>query len=151
METNVKDIYAAGDCATTTHLITGEDVYIPLGTTANKQGKTAGENVAGGESFFKGVLGTGIARVLEMEMSRTGLSENECKRLGIDYVAKQIKSRSAAHYCPDSGSAYVKLIANKQNNRLRKRVKGSYEDRYVSYVITMKAKMIIDMDYIFQL
>jgi NADPH-dependent 2,4-dienoyl-CoA reductase/sulfur reductase-like enzyme len=153
METNVKDIYAAGDCATTTHLITGEDVYIPLGTTANKQGKTAGENVAGGESFFKGVLGTGIARVLEMEMSRTGLSENECKRLGIDYVAKQIKSRSAAHYCPDSGSAYVKLIANKQNNRLIGAQILGYKGAamrigMLATAITMKATIedLIDMD-----
>ena len=118
METNIKDIFAAGDCATTRHLISGEEVYIPMGTTANKQGKTAGENAAGGQASFKGVLGTGIARVIEMEISRTGLSERECRQLGIDYVAKKIKANSAAHYCPASGEITIKLIADRQDKRL---------------------------------
>lgn len=115
-ETNISNIYAAGDCATTVNLINGNEVYIPLGTTANKQGKVAGENAAGGNALFKGVLGTGIARVMELELSRTGLSENECKALGIQYITKQIKSKTAAHYCPDAKGIYLKLLAD-QNTR----------------------------------
>lgn len=118
MNTNIEDILAAGDCATVTHLVTGKDTYIPLGTTANKQGKIAGENAAGGNNSFNGVIGTGIARVLEMEVSRTGLSERECQELGINYVSKKIKSRTAAHYCPTSKRIHLKLIAEEDTGRL---------------------------------
>lgn len=113
MHTNIEGILAAGDCATAHHIVSGEDVYIPLGTTANKQGKIAGENAAGGDASFNGVLGTGIARIMEMEVSRTGLSERECKLLGIEYEARKVKSRTAAHYCPTSGRIHIKLIAEK--------------------------------------
>lgn len=118
METNRPGIYAAGDCATTVHLLSGGEVYIPMGTTANKQGKVAGENAAGGNASFKGVLGTGIAKVLEMEISRTGFSENECRQAGIDYVAQRISSHTAAHFCPISQDIHLKLIMDKNNRRL---------------------------------
>lgn len=118
MESSKEKIYAAGDCATTSHLLSGKEVYIPMGTTANKQGRIAGENAAGGNASFRGVLGTGIARVMEMEISRTGLCENECKALGINYISKRIKSRTAAHYCPVSGDIHIKLIVDQSNNRL---------------------------------
>ncbi|MDD3898830.1 MAG: CoA-disulfide reductase [Syntrophomonadaceae bacterium] len=118
METNKDRIYAAGDCATTSHLISGKEVYIPMGTTANKQGRVAGENAAGRNASFSGVLGTGIARVMEMEISRTGLCESECQALGINYISRRIKSRTAAHYCPVSGEIHLKLIVNQSNNRL---------------------------------
>jgi NADPH-dependent 2,4-dienoyl-CoA reductase/sulfur reductase-like enzyme len=118
MESSKERIYAAGDCATTRHLLSDKEVYIPMGTTANKQGRVAGENAAGGDASFSGVLGTGIARVMEMEISRTGLCESECQALGINYISKRIKSRTAAHYCPVSGEIHVKLIVNQDNNRL---------------------------------
>ena len=118
METNITGIYSAGDCAVVRHLLSGEDVYIPMGTTANKQGKVAGENAAGGNAIFKGVLGSGIARVLDMEISRTGFCENECIRLGIEFISHTIKGRTAAHYCPVSGDIWVKLIAEKNTRRL---------------------------------
>ncbi len=118
METNKDRIYAAGDCATTSHLTSGKEVYIPMGTTANKQGRVAGENAAGGNASFSGVLGTGIARVMEMEISRTGLCESECQALGINCISRRIKSRTAAHYCPVSGEIHLKLIVNQNNNRL---------------------------------
>ena len=117
-ETNLPDIYSAGDCATTVHLITGKESYIPMGTTANKQGRVAGENAAGGNAFLKGVLGTGIARAMEMEVSRTGLSEKECKDLGLDYTVKMIKSKTAAHYCPVSKPIYLKLMVDNATRRL---------------------------------
>lgn len=118
MESSHENIYAAGDCATVKHLLTGNEVYIPLGTTANKQGKIAGENAAGGNGTFKGVLGTGIARVIEMEISRTGLSERECQHSGIEYLTSQINAKTAAHFCPISNDINIKLIADKNNRRL---------------------------------
>lgn len=117
-ETNLEHIYAAGDCASVRHLVTGNEVYIPLGTTANKQGKVAGENAAGGDASFKGVIGTGIARALEMEVSRTGLSERECKALGISYTSKLIRSKTAAHYCPNSKEIHLKLLVENDTRRV---------------------------------
>ncbi len=118
MRTNLEDIFAAGDCATAPHQVSGKDVYIPLGTTANKQGKIAGENAAGGDTSFNGVIGTGIARIMEMEVSRTGLSERECQELGIMYESRRIKSRTAAHYCPISRHIHLKIIAEQGTGRL---------------------------------
>lgn len=118
MESNLPGIYAAGDCATTKHLVSSQEVYIPMGTTANKQGKVAGENAAGGSARFAGVLGTGIARAMEMELSRTGLCENECRQLGIDFISRRVKSRTAAHYCPVSGEIHVKILAEKPSGRI---------------------------------
>jgi NADPH-dependent 2,4-dienoyl-CoA reductase/sulfur reductase-like enzyme len=118
MGTNIEDIFAAGDCATAPHVVSGKDVYIPLGTTANKQGKIAGENAAGGNASFNGVIGTGIARVMEMEVSRTGLSERECSDLGILYESRKIKSRTSAHYCPNSRSIHLKIIAEQGTGRI---------------------------------
>lgn len=118
METSLPDIYAAGDCATVKHLVSGQEAYIPMGTTANKQGRVAGENAAGGNAILKGVLGTGISRIMELEVSRTGLSEDECQRLGIEYISQTIKSITRASYLPDSGSIYVKLLVEKDSHRL---------------------------------
>lgn len=118
METSMADVYAAGDCATVRHLLTGQDTYIPLGTTANKQGKVAGENAAGGSSSFDGVLGTGIAKVLDMEIARTGLSRREIEAAGLQHVETVIKSRTAAGYYPVSGQIVIKLAAEKDSGRL---------------------------------
>ncbi len=118
METNVPDIYAAGDCAATFHLVSEQEVYIPMGTTANKQGKTAGENLAGGNANFKGVLGTGIAGIIDMEISRTGLSEKECQALGIEYISQMIKSKTKAHYYPTADNIWVKLVVDKNSRRI---------------------------------
>lgn len=109
METNQPGIYAAGDCATVWHLISEQEVYFPMGTTANKQGRVAGENAAGGNATFKGILGTGISRIIDMEVSRTGLSEQECKNLGIAHISRTIKSRTRVPYYPDAGLIWVKL------------------------------------------
>lgn len=118
METNIKNIYAAGDCATIKNLISGQETYIPSGTNANKQGKIAGENAAGGNSSLKGIVGTSITKALELEIARTGLSERECQTLGIDYISKNIKARTIAGYYPGSVDINIKIIAEKGSDRL---------------------------------
>ncbi|MGE5370774.1 MAG: CoA-disulfide reductase [Solirubrobacterales bacterium] len=117
-ETNIAGIYAAGDCATVRHLVSGRDTYIPMGSTANKQGKVAGENAAGGRTSFRGVVGTGIARISGREFARTGLSERECKDLGFSYIAKKIEGQTAASYCPGATAIQVKLIAEGGTGRI---------------------------------
>jgi NADPH-dependent 2,4-dienoyl-CoA reductase/sulfur reductase-like enzyme len=118
METSLNDIFAAGDCVSTRHLVSGREVYLPMGSTADKQGKVAGENAAGGNAVFKGVLGTGIARVLDMEFSRSGLHEEECVKLGIDFISRKVAAKTAALYSPGSGDMNLKLIAEKDSGRL---------------------------------
>ena len=118
METDIKDIFAAGDCVSTRHLVSGQEVYIPMGTTADKQGKVAGENAAGGDALFKGVLGTGIARVIDMEFSRTGLNEEECLEHGIDFTSRKVSAQTAVPYSPTSGDIDLKLIAEKNSGCL---------------------------------
>ncbi|HBK52524.1 MAG TPA: pyridine nucleotide-disulfide oxidoreductase, partial [Syntrophomonas wolfei] len=153
MESNLPGIYAAGDCATTKHLVSGQEVYIPMGTTANKQGKVAGENAAGGNARFAGVLGTGIVRAMEMELSRTGLCENECRQLGIDFISRRVKSRTAAHYCPVSGEIHVKILVEEPNGRiLGAQIVGfagaAKRIDMLATAITMRATVesLIDMD-----
>ncbi len=117
METNLEGVYAAGDCATAHHRLTGKDVYIPMGTTANKQGRVAGENAAGGSEIFRGVLGTGIARVFDLEISRTGLTEQECMPAGIDFYSRSVECRTAA--IPGlAGPIWLKLTISPADNHL---------------------------------
>ncbi len=118
METNIPGIYSAGDCAEAYHLVLNRPVYFPLGTTANKQGKVAGENAAGGNAVFKGIVGTAVFKVFELEVARTGISEKQAKSEGFDYVATLIEHGSRAHYYPGGGKIRIKLIADRKTGRL---------------------------------
>ena len=117
-ETTVPNIWAAGDCAESYHLVTQKQVHIALGTVANKNGLVAGINISGGSAEFPGVLGTAITKFKELEISRTGLSEKEAKELGVDYEAVTITSVSPAGYYPGSEKITVKLVVNKQTQRI---------------------------------
>ncbi len=86
MQTSFADIYACGDCVEQIHLLTGEPVYRPLGSTANKTGRIAGDNVTGGDSEFRGILGTAIFRVFDMAVAQTGFSEREAREHGYNVV-----------------------------------------------------------------
>ena len=115
LKTNVKDIYAAGDCAETTDLLTDKDVWLPLGSTANKQGRTAGENAAGGAAKHYGILKTGITKVFDLTVARTGLSLEEAKEEGLDAVAVKIKAHNHASYYPGTDTIHLKGIFDKEN------------------------------------
>ncbi len=118
METNIPGIFAAGDCAEAFHLVLSRPVYVPLGTTANKQGKIAGENAVGGNAIFKGIVGTAVFKVFDLEVARTGISEKQAKEEGIDYVSTVIEHGSKAHYYPGGSKIRVKLIAERKTGRL---------------------------------
>jgi NADPH-dependent 2,4-dienoyl-CoA reductase/sulfur reductase-like enzyme len=118
METNLPDIFSAGDCAEAYHLILNRSVYMPLGTTANKQGRVAGENMAGGKARFGGVVGTSVFKVFGLEVGRTGLTEKDAKREGRDYIANVIEQFSRAHYYPGVTQIRVKLIADKKTGQI---------------------------------
>jgi NADPH-dependent 2,4-dienoyl-CoA reductase/sulfur reductase-like enzyme len=118
MRTNLPDVFAAGDCAEAYHLITGRGDYIPLGTTANKQGRVAGTNAGGGHAEFRGVVGTAITKVFDFYAALTGLSEKEARALGYAVESTMIKASSRAHYYPGGGPMHVKLVVEEGSGRL---------------------------------
>lgn len=118
MRTNVPNVWAAGDVAEVHHLVTGKPAYIPLGTTANKQGRVAGTNAAGGDAAFQGVVGTAVVKVFDLHVARTGLSEKEARAEGFDVAAVTIKASNKAHYMPHSSPIHVKLVFEKGSHRL---------------------------------
>lgn len=99
MSTNVPGVFAAGDCAEAVHMVTGKKVYIALGTTANKQGRLAGENAAGLQKSFDGIVGTAVTKIFDLEVARTGLSSVDAQREGLTFFASATKgwSRSKAY------------------------------------------------------
>lgn len=118
MRTNIEGIYAAGDCAETTHGVTGEKTYIPLGTTANKQGRIAGANAAGMNCTFEGVVGTAVAKIFGLEVARTGLTEKEAIAKGVNVYATTIRTTDRARYYPGATELHVKLIMDRISRRL---------------------------------
>lgn len=117
-QTNIKNVWAAGDCAETKNLVSKKPFYIALGAVANKTGLVAGTNIAGGTIKFPGVVATAVCKICVFEIARTGLLEKECKELKIDFVSTVIKSKTRAHYYPEAKDIFVKLIAEKKTGKL---------------------------------
>jgi NADPH-dependent 2,4-dienoyl-CoA reductase/sulfur reductase-like enzyme len=117
MLTGVNSIYAAGDCTEVRHLVSGKPSYIPLGTTANKQGRVAGENAAGGNARFPGVVGTLVTQVFELEVARTGLSVEQARGNGFQPDAVTITSTSRAKYFHGK-PILVKLVWDRTSGRV---------------------------------
>lgn len=111
-ETSIENIYAAGDCATVPHM-QQENSYIPLATSANKLGRIVGENLGGLNSTYQLTLGSSCIKVLDMEAGRTGLSEEDAKKLGINYSTKFISDMNQTDYYPGQEKIYVKVIYDK--------------------------------------
>ena len=118
LRTNIADIYAAGDCAEATHMVTGKKTYIPLGTTANKEGRIAGENAAGMKNVFDGILGTAVTKVFDLEVARTGLSPLEAEREGYSFFTSTIKGRSRSTAYPSGKPIIVSFVVDKTSGRL---------------------------------
>jgi len=118
METNVKDVYAIGDCTESTHIVTQKPAVQQLGTVAVRQGKIAGINAAGGYALFTGVLGSAVTRLYETEAGVTGLTEATAQRARIETVAGTITSKTKADYYPGARPIKVKLIVEKESQRI---------------------------------
>lgn len=117
METSEKDIYAAGDCIEQFHSITGKPVYRPLGSTANKTGRMAGNNATGGNLEFRGVLGTGIYKLFDLTVAQTGLTEREAKKEGFDVsVSHNIKPNQPEYM--GGKEMVIKSVADRKDGRL---------------------------------
>ena len=114
METNVKGIYACGDCATTKNLITKEEIYFPLGTVANRQGRVAGVNAVGGDASYEGVVKSSVTMIKNTVIGRVGLTFEEALKKGFDAVEKTITTYTKARYYPSSKEIKIKLIADRK-------------------------------------
>ncbi len=110
METSLKDIYAGGDCATVYHKILKKNVYLPLGTNANKQGKMLADNICGGDKELICAVGSAAIKVIDLEVARTGLSEKEAIDNNIPYKAVTTKAPIHAPYYPGNSEIFIKLI-----------------------------------------
>ncbi|WP_024653323.1 CoA-disulfide reductase [Borrelia persica] len=117
-ETSAKNIFAAGDCATIYNIISNQNEYIPLATTANKLGKVIGENLTGKRVAFKGTLGSASIKVLSLEAARSGLTEEATSRLGIKYKTVFIKDKNHTNYYPNQEDLYIKLIYNEDTKEI---------------------------------
>ncbi|MBM7645379.1 NADPH-dependent 2,4-dienoyl-CoA reductase/sulfur reductase-like enzyme [Scopulibacillus daqui] len=118
METSAENIYAAGDCALQYHRLKKAYDYIPLGTNANKMGRIAGMNMIGERRPFAGITGTSIIKFIDLELGRSGLTEEDAAKLGYDFEAVKIKSTDIAGYFPGKTPLWVKLIAEKGTKKL---------------------------------
>ena len=108
--TNLESVYAAGDCAGVYHRVKKREVYMPLGTTANKQGRIAGSCIAGKPEAFRGIVGTSIVKVMDLAFGKTGLTEKEAKAEKLYYRAVTVKSSSHAGSYPGSSQVTIKMV-----------------------------------------
>jgi NADPH-dependent 2,4-dienoyl-CoA reductase/sulfur reductase-like enzyme len=118
MRTNLPGVYAAGDCAEALHRVTGQPVYIPLGSTANKQGRVAGENAAGGRETFGGVVGTTVVRCFDLAVASTGLTADRARAEGFAVRETLIHAQNISHYFPGATEIHVKLVVDDESDRL---------------------------------
>ncbi|MEX2532847.1 MAG: FAD-dependent oxidoreductase [Nitriliruptoraceae bacterium] len=116
--TPVANVWAAGDCTAQIHRVSGERVAIALGTVANKQGRCAGTNLAGGTAVFPGVLGTAVTKVLDTEIGMTGLSLEQAQAARFAAVGVNVTANSRAHYYPGGDEMTVRLVAEVSTGRL---------------------------------
>jgi len=118
MRTSDPAIYAAGDCVETVDLITGQGCFVPLGSTANKQGRVAAVNICGGRERFPGVLGTTICKVFDYSVARTGLTERAAREAGFAVETCLVPGPDRAHFMPAARMVMLKLVAERASGRL---------------------------------
>lgn len=113
MQTSVPNIYACGDCTEEKHLVSGQYVWVPLGSTANKEGRCAALNAAGIYTEFEGVLGSAVSRCLNTTMSMTGLTEAEAFEFGYTPVSAIVSKSDMVSYMPEAGDITIKVLADR--------------------------------------
>ena len=117
-ETNIPDIYAAGDCAMVHNAITGKAAWSPMGSTANIAGRVIAQNMMGAKISYRGTLGTAVCKLPGINVGRTGLTEVQAKEEGFDPISVVTIVDEKAHYYPGAGLLAVKMIADRKTERL---------------------------------
>jgi rhodanese-related sulfurtransferase len=98
--------------------LTGRPCFVPLGSTANKQGRVAAVNICGGDDAFPGILGSAVCKVFDFCVARTGLAEKTARELGYDIITALAPGPDKAHYMPESKPLLLKLVADKKTGRV---------------------------------
>jgi NADPH-dependent 2,4-dienoyl-CoA reductase/sulfur reductase-like enzyme len=117
MRTGLPGVFAAGDCVVTHHRLLGE-TYLPLGTTAHKQGRVAGENALGGQREFAGSLGTQVVKIFDQAAARTGLRDHEAAAAGFDPVTVAAEADDHKAYYPGSHRIAMRFTGDRATGRL---------------------------------
>jgi NADPH-dependent 2,4-dienoyl-CoA reductase/sulfur reductase-like enzyme len=120
LQTSAEDVFAAGDCAEATNVITGRPDYVPLALTANRHGRAIGETVASSELTEVGpIAGTAVVKVFDLEVARTGIIDEElAAEAGFDPVSVTIEAESRAHYYPGGKPIRIQLMADVDSRRV---------------------------------
>jgi CoA-dependent NAD(P)H sulfur oxidoreductase len=118
LKTSDKNIYAAGDCADSYHIVNNKKCWIPLALRANRAGWAVADNICGIETSLKGVAGTSVFKVFSLEVARTGLNLQEALASGFDAVENYVKTRSIAHGQPGSSLIHISMVADKKTGCL---------------------------------
>lgn len=118
LETNLPDIYAAGDCAMTRHAFTEERAWSPMGSSANLQGRVLAQSLLGQDQTYGGSLGTAVVHLPGLNCGKTGFSMEAAKAAGFDPVSVTTVVDDKAHYYPGASVFYIKLIADRQTEQV---------------------------------
>ncbi|MCK5241242.1 FAD-dependent oxidoreductase [bacterium] len=118
MQTSDPDIYAAGDCVECVDRVTGKSCYMPMGSTANKHGRVAANNICGHEDKFPGVLGSTVCKVFNFTVGRTGLTESMAGKQGYAVEVVMAPAPDKAHFMSDAKPLLLKLVVDKKNRQL---------------------------------
>jgi len=147
MQTSDPDIYAVGDCAEKVNMITGKPAYVPLGSTANKEGRVAANAICGMPDAFPGILGSAICKVFDFTVARTGLGEKEAREAGYDVVTCLAPAPDRPHFMPTSKPLFLKLIADRASRKLlggQATGPGNAERRMDIVAMALTAGMTVD-------
>jgi len=118
MQTSAPDIFAAGDCVETWHNVLKSYTYLPLGTTAHKQGRVAGENAVGGNREFAGSLGTQAVKIFDLVAARTGLRDYEARDAGFEPFTDQFETWDHKVYYPGAEKMKIRITGDRKTGRL---------------------------------
>jgi len=118
MRTNIEDIYACGDCAEKTHIVSQTPIWVPLGSTANKEGRCVAMNISGQNEHFEGILGSAVTRYFGFTMSMTGLTEKLAAKFGFDPVSATVTKKDKVGYMPGAKNITIKIIADRKSRKL---------------------------------
>ena len=118
MRTSLPDVLAAGDCVETWHRLLQQPTYHPLGTTAHKQGRIAGETAVGGMAEFAGSLGTQVVKVFELAVARTGLRDQDAAATGFDRATVGSVEFDHKAYYPGAHQLHLRITGDRPSGRL---------------------------------
>lgn len=146
MATNLPDVFAAGDCVHTWHTLLQRHVYLPLGTTAHKQGRIAGENAVGGTRQFAGSLGSQVVKIFDLVVARTGLREAEAREAAFEPFTADAAVDDHKAYYPGARPILFRITGDRRTDRLLgAQVAGSYGSEVAKRVDVLAAAIFHGM------